>query len=176
MPKLTQKQKRFVDEYLVDLNATQAAIRAGYSEKTAYSIGQRILKNVEIQAAIERSQKEREKRTEITQDRVLQELTKIGFANITDFVEIKEGYVNVKDTSEIPEDKVGAISSIEAGNFGIKLKLNNKLDALEKIGRHLGMFKDNLDQKTAENNLLDQLNESISQIDLDLEIEDDNEI
>lgn len=72
--KLTPKQARFVQEYLLDLNATQAATRAGYSEKTAYSIGQRLLKHVEIQGAIASSMAKVAQRTEITQDMILQGL------------------------------------------------------------------------------------------------------
>jgi len=79
---LTDKQKRFVEEYLLDLNATQAAIRAGYSAKTAGSIGEENLRKPEIAAAIQEAQDARSKRTEITADRVLQELAKIGFADI----------------------------------------------------------------------------------------------
>ena len=71
---LTPKQQRFVDEYLIDLNATQAAIRAGYSEKTAYSIGDENLKKPEIKKAIEQAQKERQKRTLVTQDDVIRGL------------------------------------------------------------------------------------------------------
>ncbi|WP_213431657.1 terminase small subunit, partial [Paenibacillus dendritiformis] len=74
---LTAKQKAFVQEYLIDLNATQAAIRAGYSAKTARKIGAENLTKPDIQKAIQEAMERREKRTEITQDRVLQELAKI---------------------------------------------------------------------------------------------------
>ena len=84
MAKLTAKQQRFVDEYLIDLNATQAAIRAGYSEKTAFSIGTENLRKPLIQKAIQQRKQAREQRTEITQDRVIQELAAIGFARATD--------------------------------------------------------------------------------------------
>ena len=77
MAKLTAKQQRFVDEYLIDLNATQAAIRAGYSEKTAFSIGTENLRKPLIQKAIQQRKQAREQRTEITQDRVIQELSAI---------------------------------------------------------------------------------------------------
>ena len=83
MAKLTAKQQRFVDEYLIDLNATQAAIRAGYSEKTAFSIGTENLRKPLIQKAIQQRKQAREQRTEITQDRVIQELAAIGFARAT---------------------------------------------------------------------------------------------
>lgn len=71
MPKLTDKQTAFVREYLVDLNATQAAIRAGYSERTAYSVGQRLLKKVEIQRAVAAAQAKRARRVEIKAEDVL---------------------------------------------------------------------------------------------------------
>ena len=71
MPKLTDKQAAFMREYLVDLNATQAAIRAGYSERTAYSVGQRLLKNVEIQRAMASAQAKRARRVEIKAEDVL---------------------------------------------------------------------------------------------------------
>ena len=77
--KLTPKQRRFIDEYLIDLNATQAAIRAGYSEKTAYSIGLQNLKKLEIQAEIQKRRNRLQSKLEITQERVLQELAAIAF-------------------------------------------------------------------------------------------------
>ena len=79
---LNNKQRRFVDEYLIDLNATQAAIRAGYSAKTAGQIGDENLKKPEIKQAVSDRMKDREQRTGITQDMVLRELAKIGFADI----------------------------------------------------------------------------------------------
>jgi phage terminase small subunit len=162
---LTEKQARFVAEYLVDLNATDAAIRAGYSEKTAYAIGFENLRKPEIQEAIRSEMDARAKRTEITQDRVLLELARIAFSDSTDYVRIvstpfpttvvdEDGEVqqvmrNVQrvelvDTERIPPDKRAAIASIKEGKHGIELKLYDKLRALEQIGRHLGMFNDNL--------------------------------
>lgn len=79
MAKLTPKQNRFVAEYLIDLNATQAATRAGYSARTANEQGARLLANVSVKEALDEERKKRERRTEITADRVLQELADIGF-------------------------------------------------------------------------------------------------
>lgn len=92
--KLTAKQERFVSEYLLDLNATQAAIRAGYKEKTAYSSGQRLLKNVEIQNALTAAMKRREQRTEITADRVLKELAAIALDEAADYNDSRLRYTN----------------------------------------------------------------------------------
>lgn len=150
MTKLTEKQKKFADEYMISLNAAQAAIKAGYSKKNACKTGSENLTKPDIQLYMRERQKELQKQTQITQQDVIRELAKIGFSNITDFVEIKGGCVTVKDTSQIPQDKVGAIASIEKGSFGIKLKLYSKLDALEKIGRHLGMFGKTRESKGVE--------------------------
>jgi phage terminase small subunit len=92
----------------------------------------------------------RELRTEITQDKVLNELAKIGFANIEDYVEVDEDQyddkvVKIKSSKDIPEDKKAAISSIKQGANGIEVKLHDKVRALENIGRHLGMFKDKVE-------------------------------
>jgi phage terminase small subunit len=79
---LTPKQVRFVEEYLIDLNATAAAKRAGYSKRTAYAQGQRLLKNVEIAAAIQKAQKARSERTKIDQDWVIERLVGVYEASM----------------------------------------------------------------------------------------------
>lgn len=154
--KLTAKQKRFVDEYLIDLNATQAAIRAGYSAKTARITAAENLSKPNIQEQIQKRQNDRVKRTEITQDRVMQELASIGFADIADFARIEEKtghdligrevkYTGVEftETLKIPQNKRGAILAIKQGANGIEVKLGDKVRALELIGKHIGMFSDN---------------------------------
>lgn len=138
---LTEKQKRFVEEYLVDLNATQAAIRAGYSAKNADKIGYELLGKTGVSEAIRMAMDARSKRTGITQDRVLQELAAIGFSRATDFVRIDEsGRVVLTPTDALTEDQRRAIAGIKDGKFGVELKLYDKLRALEKLGEHLGMF------------------------------------
>lgn len=92
--RLTEKQQRFVAEYLLDLNATQAAIRAGYSQKTAYSMGQRLLKKVEVQEAIRRAKQERLERTKITQDYVLEKLYEITELPASDAADSDLKYAN----------------------------------------------------------------------------------
>jgi phage terminase small subunit len=85
---LNPKQRKFVEEYLVDLNATQAAIRSGYAAKTAYSSGERLLRHVEVSKAIAQAQAELSERTKITQERVLQEIGKIAFANLNEWEKV----------------------------------------------------------------------------------------
>jgi phage terminase small subunit len=149
---LTPKQARFVAEYLIDLNATQAAIRSGYSEKSAQTTGCENLTKPIIAAAIAEAQSSRSKRTEITQDRVLAELAKIGFSDIRKVLTAGGGII---DPQEWDDETAGAIASFEAvtvyrgeedenGNkvpeHISKFKTWDKLSALEKIGKHLGMF------------------------------------
>jgi len=154
-------QKLFVKEYLVDLNATQAAIRAGYSKKTAMQQGQRLLTLPDIQMAVQREMRKREKRTEITADRVLQELAKIGFSDIKDFLEFKTAQtvvdhnatgepiidykqvIDIKDSDEVDGTLINEVSISKDGTF--KFKLHDKMAALEKMGKHLGMFKETVD-------------------------------
>lgn len=144
---MTEKQKIFADEYLIDLNATRA-YRVAYPsvKKEAAAVnGSKLLRNTKVAAYIQERMQERQKRTEITQDRVLQELAAIAFAKATDYAEIKNECVRIKDTAELDEQQVRALAGIEEGKFGIKVKLNDKEKALELLGRHLGMFKDKLE-------------------------------
>lgn len=164
--KLTEKQKRFVEEYLIDLNATQAAIRAGYSEKRASEIGYQQLQKTTVQEAIQKAKDERSKRTEITADMVLREYAKLGFSNISDYLKVntrevvvdydrdEEGRkipikewsqsVELFDTDGISREKMDAVAEIKQTKDGIALKLHDKKGALDSIARHLGMFNDNI--------------------------------
>lgn len=156
---LTAKQQRFVDEYLIDLNATQAATRAGYSKKTANEQGSRLLANVSVSAAIHQRMNERSGRVEITQDMVLRELAKIGFSDIRKVVRWGETQVRMVDgeegeaedmvpyhglalidSTEVDDATAAAIAEVSQGRDGLKVKLHDKKGALVDIGRHLGMF------------------------------------
>lgn len=142
---MTQKQKRFVEEYLIDLNATQAAIRAGYSPETAGAIGAENLKKPQIQNAIARHMAERSRRTGVNADRVLLELARIAFANAGDLIDA--GDATLKDDAS--RDDLAAIQSIKVkdmGDMGIEreIRMADKLKALELLGRHLGIFNDRL--------------------------------
>lgn len=142
---MTKKQKLFVEEYLIDLNATQAAIRAGYSPDTAGAIGAENLKKPQIQNAIARSMAERSRRTGVNADRVVQELARIAFANAGDLIDA--GDATIKDDAS--RDDLAAVQSIKVkdlGDMGVEreVRLADKLKALELLGRHLGMFNDRL--------------------------------
>ena len=108
--KLTAKQEKFCEEYLIDLNATQAAIRAGYSKKTAYSIGFENLKKPEIQEYLQARRQKIISSTGLTPEMVVTELAKVGFANIKNYLD-KDN--TVKDMSELDDDKAAAVESIQ---------------------------------------------------------------
>ena len=156
---LTAKQERFINEYIIDLNASAAALRAGYSPKSAGKIGFQLLENTRIQAGLQKAMKKREKRTEITADRVLAEYAKIAFADIKDFlaygtvktqIDFDEeqgkpifGYkqiVDARPSADIDGTMVNEVSIGKDGTF--KFKLHDKKGALDMIGKHLGMFID----------------------------------
>ena len=151
---MTPKQERFVQEYLVDLNATQAATRAGYSPKTANEQGARLLANASILAAIAAAKAKRADRTEITADRVLQELAKIGFANMADYMRSGPDGDPYLDFSELTRDQAAALIEVTVEDFKdgrgesardvrrVKFKLADKRAALGDIGKHLGMFRE----------------------------------
>ena len=92
--KLTPKQKKFIDEYLIDLNATQAAIRAGYSAKTARASAARNMQDVNIQAALQEARQRQQERTEITADMVLKELKAIALDDAADYNDSRLRYTN----------------------------------------------------------------------------------
>ncbi|WP_404989298.1 terminase small subunit [Clostridium culturomicium] len=149
MAKLTEKQKRFCNEYLIDLNATQAAIRAGYSTDSAKEIGSENLTKPNIRACIDAEIAERSKRTGVNQDRVIRELARLAFVNATDVINLNQATVienaNEDDTAAIASVKVKYIPTSEGEGVEREIRLTDKLKALELLGKHLGMFKDKVE-------------------------------
>lgn len=150
MAGLTDKQKRFVDEYLIDLNATQAAIRAGYSEKTARSIGQRLLTNVDIQKAIEDAQSKRAEQTQIDAAYVLKRLVEIDQMDVLDIMDDQMKIRPVNEWPKVWRQYVVNLENLELsdgeGCFK-KIKWPDKVKNLELLGRHVsvGAFKDKVE-------------------------------
>lgn len=170
MAKMTERQKRFCDEYLIDLNATQAAIRAGYTAKYANTNAPKLLQNTAVAEYIAQRKADRVQRTEITQDMVLRELANIAFSNAADYAAVVEKDVELQQengtviklydqdgnpvkyrtvepvlTSELTEDQKRALSVIKKGRDGFEVKPYDKVKALELLGKHLGMFTDKLE-------------------------------
>lgn len=155
---LTAKQRRFVDEYIKDLNASQAAIRAGYSAISARNISSGLMTKANIQSAIAERMGKRSERTAITADRVLQELARLAFLDVRKAF-TPEGAL--KPIHELDDDTAAAVAGMDIAEFsngddqtGVvkKIKLSDKKGALELLMRHLGM------------------NTSPAQIDLDAEL------
>ncbi|MGL5062336.1 MAG: terminase small subunit [Microcoleus sp.] len=141
---LTEKQKNFCREYLVDLNATLAYQRAGYqvSKESARRLGSKILTNLDVQAEIHRLQGLAAKRTDITTDKTLNTLGAIAFTPITDVLELRDGQVILTDSEEWTPEARMAVESVSKGREGIRVKMHSKTDALGKIMQHLGMLSD----------------------------------
>lgn len=167
---LTEKQKRFAAEYLVDLNATKAAERAGYSTKTAYAQGHRLLKNAEVAGLVAALQKARAEKLELSADRVLLELMRVAYSNIRAFLD-ENGCARPMD--EIPEEAWAAVASVEFDWDVVedegsepqrrhgrgrkpprelvsrisKIKLWPKVEAAVALGKHLKLFTEEMKHK-----------------------------
>lgn len=150
--KLTAKQKRFCEEYLICLNATEAAVKAGYKEKTARFIGHENLTKPYIADYIKEKQKELSEKSGITAKMVIDELAKIGFCNVQDY--LLTGNI-CRDFTKMEREKVAAVSSVKITEIigetftrtTTEFKLHDKKGALEMLGRHLGIFEKDNTQK-----------------------------
>ena len=181
--KLNGRQQLFVLEYLVDRNAEQAAIRAGYSPKYARGNAHKLVANSCIAAEIQRLGQKTAQKLEITRESIMQELAAVGFARASDFVRVEttpatrlgihpltgevvnlpDGYcqtVRITDTDDLPEDKAAALASIKQTANGIDVKLHDKVRALELLGKAVGMFDSREVPPETGNNLFDAIVES----------------
>ncbi|OOF47925.1 terminase [Rodentibacter genomosp. 1] len=148
--RLTDKQQRFVEEYLVDLNATQAAIRAGYKAENARQIGSENLSKPDIQEAIQIAKDKRSERVQISQDDVLRDLLEVR--------DICMGRKSVVLTDVVKNAQEGTVNAIDNPVFVFEPTSANK--ALELLGKHLGMFKDRVDLTSGDNPLPVKINVS----------------
>ena len=139
---LSPKQKLFVNEYPVDLNATEAALRAGYSPKSAKVIGAENLSKPAISAALEKAMTARAEQIEITAESVVKELASIAFANINDVATWQSGEVTVLDSATSTADALSAVAQVTSTASGLQLKMHDKQAALVTLGKHLGMFRE----------------------------------
>jgi phage terminase small subunit len=149
---LTARQRRFCEEYIIDLNATQAAIRAGFSAKTARCQASKLFANVAIEKYVADLRAKQQKRTEIDADAVLKELATLGFSKITNVLELdKYGASFKEELSEEAQRSIESISvsktSVEtdrgvSSNERLQVKMHSKISALKVLGQHLGIFND----------------------------------
>ena len=145
---ITPKKRQFAKEYLIDLNNTQAAIRAGYSAKTAYSQGERLLRDVEVQKLIQELMQNRSMRVEVTAERVLAEIAKVAFGDVRKLFGPGGELIRISD---LDDDAAACIAgcdivTVSRGEgeveYVAKVKMADKLKALELAGKHLGLFRD----------------------------------
>ncbi len=137
---LTHRQAAFVCEYLIDLNASKAAIRAGYSARTARAQGARLLTKVNVADAIEEKFQERLRRVDVTQDSVIRRLAAIAFTDIDSFVTWEDGKVVITNLSDIPRESLGALIEVSDTLHGLRLKLADRMPALTLLAKHLRLL------------------------------------
>lgn len=150
----TARQRAFIDEYLICRVGTQAAIRAGYSQRTARDMASENLQKPHIAAAIEAGEKAIAERNELTQDMVIQELRALGFANMQDYMAPGQDGAPYLDFSKLTREQAAALQEVTTDRITegagknkctirrIKFKLADKRAALVDLGKHLGMFKE----------------------------------
>lgn len=152
--KLAPKKRRFVEEYIIDLDAPNAAIRAGYTKKWATSNAYKLLKITEIQEAIQAELAKRSQRTEITADRVLKEISRLAFVDPRKFFH-DDG--SPKAITELDDDSAAALAGMDVVNIGnsdvgvgqvMKYKLAEKNKSLDMLCRHLGLYDADKSKKT----------------------------
>ena len=145
---MTPRQRRFVNEYLIDLNATQAAIRAGYSKRRASSTAWDLLhKRSGVAEAIREAMAAREKRTLITADRVLQQFARIAFADIRQLAEMGSDGLEIKSLAALNDDLAAAVAELSTNDKGIRLRLQSRIEALKALALHLGLFDKRLNRE-----------------------------
>jgi phage terminase small subunit len=159
----------FVKAYLISLNATQAAIEAGYSPKTAASQGSRLLKDVKVAAQIAAGKKKRADDLGFTAESVLKELALLGFANMADYMRVGHDGDPVLDFSKLSREQAAALTEVTVEDFmdgrgddarevrKVKFKLADKRAALVDLGRHMGLFVDRVDHTTGGAALPDEI-------------------
>ena len=151
---LTPKQRRFIEEYLIDLNATQAAIRAGYKKSAARQIGSENLSKLDISEAVAELQAERSKRGQIKADNVVAELAKIAFSSMRHYLRRTHDGTLYVDTTDTTPEQLDALKRFKTRDFKdgrgedaremqeIEIELPDKIRTLELLGKHLGLFQD----------------------------------
>lgn len=168
--KTEDRQQRFAREYVIDLNAKRAAISAGYSERSAQEQGSRLLSNRKVQAMIDKLQTARASKLELKAEQVVEELRRLAFSNMQDYMRVDDSGWPELDLSALTRDQAAAIQEFSEDATGgtgdgerrqvlrRRFKLADKRGSLELLGRHLGMFQDNL-KVTGFEGLAERLNE-----------------
>ncbi len=150
LKQLPPQRKRFVEDYLVDVNGTQAAIRAGYSEKTAKIQASQLLTYLNVSQAIEAGHQRLAELVKVRQYEVVREFRRIGFADMRDFSKWGPGGVKLTDSEKLTPEQTACVAevsqTITENGGSIKFRLHSKVDALNALAKHLGMFPTRVEQ------------------------------
>ncbi len=149
----TDRQEMFCREYIIDFNASRAAKAAGYSDRSAGQIGHDNLKKPEIQKYLKQLMQERSGRVGVTADMVVQELKLIAFGDPRKIIKWSGDTADIKDSDELNKDEIAMVGGVvhKKGKYGntVEIKFNDKISALDKLARHLGIYEnDTLHVKT----------------------------
>jgi phage terminase small subunit len=145
---LNARQQKFVDEYVIDRNATAAYIRAGYKAKgtVATAAASRLLANVNVSAAIQARLAVLATTNQITAQRVVEEFARIAFSRMRDYAQWGPGGVVLQDSNTLSDDAMAAVAevsqTVSQGGGSIRFKLHSKTEALKNLGQHLGLFEE----------------------------------
>jgi phage terminase small subunit len=142
--RLAARERRFIDEYLVDLDPRQAAIRAGYRHAQAVDMAAQLLRRPDIVAEIDAEMRRRREKLQVTADRVLQEYAHIAFADLRNFFDWGPKGVALRPKAALSDADAAALAGVElpaSNGRGAKLRFHDKKAALDALARHLGLFK-----------------------------------
>jgi phage terminase small subunit len=160
MKRLTPREVRFVQEYMIDLCGTAAAIRAGYSRRSANSSSSRLMAQLHVKKAIREAMDARARMVGITAEKVLAEISTVAFSDLKDHVKIRDGEVRVYDFEGMPDGSSRALESVSdtrdaKGAGKISVKLYNKMQALAMLAAHLGICRESVAVTGADGKPLD---------------------
>jgi phage terminase small subunit len=146
---LTERQKRFVQEYVKDFNGSQAAIRAGYSKKGSCVMASQLLIIPKVSELIKASTEKKTSEAEMERARIIRELKRIAFGSMKDIADWNGSGVEYKDSASLSDDVLASISSVEestnAHGGSLKIKQHDKIAAMKLLGKHYGLFNDKID-------------------------------
>jgi len=157
---LNPRQKTFVAEYLIDLNATQAACRAGYRPKRAQKTGSRLLQRRDVRGAIAEAQAQRLAKLDMDAEAVLTELARVARASVLDYMRIGEDGEPIIDLSRLNQDNAAAIANVTVDRFKgadgadksqirrVKISFHNKVAALRELARHFGLAREHVGRES----------------------------
>ena len=146
---LTDQVSRFIDLYLIDFHGTNAAIEAGFSKKTAAQIACNMLRREDVKAELKKRSAKIVEKIAVRAEDVVKELSLIAFSNIKDHASWTPDNVTLKNSVELTKEQAACIESVKQTKDGVQIKLFNKMDALNSLGKYLGIFVEKTENKVS---------------------------